>query len=93
MKKLAIFSAIIAVLVAGGCIARYLDLHRFDHLFFINRRTGVVHNYKCQHFRDGQECDYIKLEELKHPKLWDCRICGGRTIKTPKQRSRSAEGF
>lgn len=84
MKKKIIVTGIIFVIVAGLITARYFYIHRNDNLFLLNRRTGIVHNFRCSHFRKGLTHDYQKIEDLKHPKLRDCRICGGRTIKVQK---------
>lgn len=83
-KKIIALGVFAFAVVAGLIIARYFYIHRFDDLFLLNRRSGIVHNFRCSHFRKGQPSDYLKLEDLKHPKLRDCRICGGRTIKALK---------
>lgn len=70
-----LFLAIIALIC-------YRHAHRNDHKYWINHRSGVIHNYRCRHFDgkpDNQLTDH--LPDAGDTFYRDCRICGGRAPK------------
>lgn len=83
-KKNHIITTAVTVFIIFAIIALicYRHAHRNDHKYWINHRSGVIHNYRCRHF-DGKLDDQLTdhLPDAGDTFYRDCRICGGRRPK------------
>lgn len=83
-KKNHIIITAVTVFIIFAIIALicYRHAHRNDHKYWINHRSGVIHNSKCSHFKKQLEKKLTeKLPDPQNTFYRDCRICGGRIKK------------
>ena len=74
-KKLIII--IITLMTVVTLTAIYRHKHRNDGKYWINFRSGVIHNHRCMHSRKryDEELAYAIPDRAKT--FRNCRICGG----------------
>ncbi len=81
-KNQVIITVTVLLLFAIIALICYRHAHRNDHKYWINHRSGVIHNYRCRHF-DGKPDNQLtdQLPSATDASYRDCRICGGRAPK------------
>ena len=80
MKRLRVIGIVAGIIVIIGVMvagAVYAYKHRYDGMYYVNWRSGVVHNWTCRHFRNANPSFYKKEMPL-HVDLKDCKSCKGR---------------
>ena len=80
MKRLRVIGIVAGIIVIIGVMvagAVYAYKHRYDGMYYVNWRSGVVHNWTCRHFRNADPSFYKKEKPLQVD-LKDCKTCKGR---------------
>ncbi len=78
-KKYIISVIVLLFVVAAGSVLWYRRVHQYNGLFWFNRRSGVLHNHTCKHFKNRQPEEYSPWKEIDGKEHRNCRICKGET--------------
>lgn len=82
MKKFwLILTVTLTAIILITAVFCYSYIHRNDKKFWINEKSGVVHNSSCMHFKNKKETQLVVKIPDDATKYRDCKICGGRIKK------------
>ena len=81
VKYIIISILVLLFVVAAGSAFWYHRVHQYDGLFWLNRRSGVLHNHTCKHFKKRQPEEYSPWKDVESFLYRNCRQCKGDRIR------------
>jgi hypothetical protein len=80
-KKYIILIIVILLLSAVGFAFWHHRVHQYDGMFWLNRRSGVLHNHTCKHFKNRQPEELSPWKDIESFQYRNCRMCKGDRIR------------